>query len=131
MKKKKVFIISYNKLPIEFWNKHLNLDNNSFWLWDNNPNQGIKNLSKVLPDIVIIDGYWAKYSFMTSLREVLCEKYISNIFCITPERESASRLIFMDQRLNISRFTNEVITEINTLLNPSQNDSHTKLNKTA
>ena len=131
MKKKKVFIISYNKLPIEFWNKHLNLDNNSVWLWDNNPDQGIKNLSKILPDIVIIDGYWAKYSFMNSLRKVLGKKYISNIFCITPERESASKVIFLDQRLNISRFTNEVITEINTLLNPSQYESQTEFNKTA
>ncbi|PCI93259.1 MAG: hypothetical protein COB15_16725 [Flavobacteriales bacterium] len=131
MKKKKVFIISYNKLPIEFWNKHLNLDNNSVWLWDNNPDQGIKNLSKFLPDIVIIDGYWAKYSFMNSLRKVLGKKYISNIFCITPERESASKVIFLDQRLNISRFTNEVITEINTLLNPSQYESQTEFNKTA
>ncbi|PCI93260.1 MAG: hypothetical protein COB15_16730 [Flavobacteriales bacterium] len=130
MNKKRVFIISYNKLPIEFWNEHLNFDNSAVWFWSNNPDQAINNLSTVLPEIVIIDAYWAKQPFVTSLRGVLSKNYISNIFCITPKRQSDSKLRFLDKRLKISRFTSEVITEINTLLNPPQYESQTKLNKT-
>ena len=37
--------------PIEFWDEHLNFENSAVWLWPNNTDQAINNLSTILPDI--------------------------------------------------------------------------------
>ncbi len=131
MKKKKVFIISYNNLPIEFWNEHLNFDSCVVWLWSNDTDQAINNISSVLPDVVIVDGYWAKKSILKNVRYLISKKYISNIFYITPKRESILRMLFLDQRLHVSRFTNDVLDDINSCLNPFQEGSPMRLNKIA
>jgi len=119
MEKKNIFIISYNNLPIDFWNAHLDYENARLWLWKSSEH-AINNLSKVFPEIVVIDGYWAKESISPCLIQVLNKKFIPKIFCISPKIESDSKLISIDRRLNISNFNNEVIKKINKLIKPSK-----------
>ncbi|MBL4669482.1 MAG: hypothetical protein JKY30_09510 [Flavobacteriales bacterium] len=119
MKKKKIFIISYNNLPIDFWKAHLDYKNVELWLWKS-PKHAINNLPIIYPDIVIIDGYWAKKSILPCLIKVLNKKFISNVFCISPKEESDARVISIDQRLSLSNFNNEVLKKINKLIKPSK-----------
>ena len=117
MKKKKIFIISYNNLPIDFWKAHLNYKNAKLWLWKS-PEHALNNLSTVFPDIVIIDGYWAKESITSCLNKVLEKKFISKIFCLSPKIEFDAKLIYIDQRLSMSNFNNDVLKKINELIKP-------------
>ena len=119
MKKKKIFIISYNKLPIDFWKSHINYEEARIWLWKS-PEHAINNLSTVFPDIVIIDGYWATESISSCLIKVLKEKNISKIFCLSPITDSDTKIISIDNRLIISNFNSDVLKKINEWVTPSK-----------
>jgi len=117
MKKTKVFLISFNQLTTEFWKQHLNFKNSQLRHWKN-PTQGINNLSTVWPDVIIVDGYFAKESYEACLIKVIGLKSSSKIFCLTPLAKSHVKDVFIDERLFISKLNVEVINKINEVINP-------------
>lgn len=117
MKKKKVFLISFNQLTTDFWKQHLNFENVSLSHWVN-PVHAINNLTTVWPDVIIIDGYFAKESYEDCLRQVLRLKSNQKIFCLTPLTKASNKIVFIDERLSISKLDNEIINEINAAINP-------------
>lgn len=117
MEKKKVFLISFNQLTTDFWKQHLNFENVDLLHWTN-PEHGINNLSTVWPDVVIIDGYFAKKSYEPCLRKVLRLRSDQKIFCITPLPKAYKKTVFIDKRLSVSKLDEEVINEINAAINP-------------
>jgi orotidine-5'-phosphate decarboxylase len=121
MKKKKVFLISFNQLTPNFWEQHLKLENTKLFHWKT-PEHAINNLTTVWPDIIIIDGYFAKESYKACLREVLRLKSNQKIFCLTPLSKTKARgkTVFMDERLCVSKLDEKVINEINAAINPIQ-----------
>jgi len=122
MKKKKVFLISFNKLTIDFWKHHLNFENVCFLHWKN-PYHGINNLSVIWPDIVIIDGYFSNESYDDCLAEVLKLKCKQKIFCLTPLPKAYDKTVYMDERLSVSKLDEEVLNQINEELNPNQENN--------
>jgi hypothetical protein len=117
MKKKKVFLISFNKLTTDFWKQHLDFENAQLWHW-NTPVNGMNNLTSIWPDVVIIDGYFSNGAYLASLREMLNLKSKQKIFCLTPLPKAHDKIIYADERLTISKLDKEVITEINCEINP-------------
>jgi hypothetical protein len=119
MKKKKVFLISFNKLTTDFWKQHLNFENAELYHW-NSPELGIVNLSTLWPDVIIIDGYFSNKSYENCLRMVLKLKSDQKIFCLTPLPKAHDKTVFIDERLSVSKLDEEVIGNINKAMNPSQ-----------
>ena len=126
MKKKKVFLISFNQLTTDFWRQHLDLDTAQLWHWKT-PDHAINNLTTVWPDVIIIDGYFAKESYEVCLRQVLRIKSNQKIFCLTPLPKAHNKTVFINERLFISRLDEEVINEINSTLNPKIEKNQLKL----
>jgi len=126
MKKKKVFLISFNQLTTDFWKQHLNFENAQLMHWKD-PEQGIDNLDTIWPDVVIVDGYFAKESYRACLRKVLKLKSIKKIFCLTPLPKAYDKAAFIDERLSISKLDKEVIQEINTEIKPAKDQNKIKL----
>ncbi len=119
MKPKKVFIISFNKIPTDFWEYHLNFENIQLLHWRNHE-LGLKNLDIIRPDILIIDGYFAKESYEACLRKAIRLKPCLKIFCLTPLPKSYNTTVFIHERLIVSRLDLAVIKQINEELNPVQ-----------
>jgi hypothetical protein len=112
MKPKKIFIISLNNLSLEFWKNTFNFGNSSIWHWKN-AQHGINNLTTIWPDLIIIDGYWAKENKMACLRKVLSIVSSAKIFFLTPLPKGPHGTVILDSRLFVSKLDNEVIDEIN------------------
>jgi hypothetical protein len=125
MKKKKVFLISFNQLTTDFWKHHLNFENAHLTHWKN-PEQGIDNLTTVWPDVIIIDGYFAKRSYEDCLIKALKLKSNQKIFCLTPLPKAHRKIVFIDERLSISKLDEEVIKAINDAIRPSQDNLEIK-----
>jgi len=125
MKKKKVFLISFNRLTTDFWKQHLNFENVQLTHWTN-PEQAIDNLSTIWPDVVIIDGYFAKRSYDDCLKKALKLKSNQKIFCLTPLPKAHRKVVFIDERLSISKLDEEVISAINEAISPSPDDKEIK-----
>ncbi len=128
MEKKKIFIISYNNLPIDFWKAHLNFENAQVWHWQNSE-QAISNLTTVWPDIIIVDGYWAKKSFQPCIESILSKKMKIKLFCFIPLDKSNTKLIHIDQRMTVSNFNSDVLEKINELI--KSNDLNQIISRTA
>ena len=128
MKTKKVFIISYNNLTTDFWKQHLELDKTTFWHW-NNPKLGEDNFTTVWPDIVIVDGYWAKEPFTPCLVKLLKIKSNTKFFCIT--NQSDHKIKSIHSNLYISRLDNDLLNEINIHINQRPNATINQLKKSA
>lgn len=119
MKKKKVFLISFNQLTTGFWKQHINFDNAQLFHW-RTPEHGINNLTTVWPDIIIVDGYFSKKSYDDCLRKVIGLKSDLIIFCLTPLPKAYDKTVFIDERLLVSKLDEEVINQINAAINPIQ-----------
>ncbi len=127
MKKKKVFLISFNQLTTEFWRQHLGFDNVQLFHWSK-PEHGLNNLTTVWPDIIIIDGYFSKRSYEDCLRKVIGLKSALRIFCLTPLPKAYNKTVFIDERLFVSKLDEDVINRINTAINPIQEKQELILN---
>jgi hypothetical protein len=125
MKKKKVFLISFNQLTTDFWKQHFNFENAQLFHW-RIPEHGINNLNTVWPDVIIIDGYFSSKSYETFLRKVLSLKSDQKIFCLTHLPKAYNKTEFIDERLVVSKLDEEVINTINAAINPIQENNQLK-----
>lgn len=116
MEKKKVFIISFNQLTIDFWKQHFNFKNAELFHWVN-PEDGINNLKTIWPDVVVVDGYFSKEPYTPYLKKILKLKSNQKIFCLTPLPKASDKIVFIDERLSISKLDQKIIEEINTAIN--------------
>jgi hypothetical protein len=126
MKKKKVFLISFNQLTTDFWKQHLNFENSELFHWTN-PEHGINNLNTIWPDVIIIDGYFSKESYETCLRKVIGLKSNLKIFCLTPLPIASDKKVFIDKRLSVSKLDAKMIDAINEAIKPIQENKQLKL----
>ena len=126
MKKKKVFLISFNQLTTCFWKQHINFDNAELFHWKT-PENGVNNLNTVWPDIIIVDGYFSKKSYDDCLRKVIGLKSDQKIFCLTPHPKAYDKTVFIDERLMVSKLDEEVINKINAAINPIHEKQELKL----
>jgi len=126
MKKKKVFLISFNRLTTDFWKQHLNFENANLSHWTH-PEHGINNLCTIWPDVIIIDGYFAKESYEACLRKVIGLKSNSKIFCLTPLPKAFDKTVFIHEGLFISKLDDEVISKINNAIKPIKEKNQLKL----
>ena len=126
MKPKKVFIISFNEIPTDFYECHLDFKNSNL-IHFKNPDLGIKNLDVIRPDILIIDGYFAKESYEPCLKKAIGLRSSQKIFCLTPLPKSYNKTVFIDERLIVSRLDKEVIKQSNSEINPIQGQNFLNL----
>ncbi len=119
MKKKKVFLISFNQLTTDFWKQHLNFENAQLRHWTN-PEHGINNISTVWPDVIIIDSYFASESYKDALRRILKLNTNHKIFCLSPLPKAHDKTVFIDKRLSISKLDEEVLSQINAAMKPAE-----------
>ena len=126
MKKKKVYLISFNKLTTEFWKQHLNFENVQLFHWKK-PQQGIDNLTTVWPDVIIVDGYFSIDSYENCLKRIIGLRFKTKIFCLTPKPKLHDKTIFIDDRLIISKLDEKVIAKINKVMSPIVKNNQAKL----
>ena len=126
MKKKKVFIISFNKLDTNFWRQYLNFENSCLYHWSN-PEQALNNLDTIWPDVIIIDAYFTQKPYEFSLLKSIRLKSNIKIFCLTPLPKALNKTVFIDERLFVSKLDNEVIEKINNAIKPIRLQNHSKL----
>ena len=119
MEKKKVFIISFNQLTTDFWKHHLNLENAQLWHWKNSE-LAINNFKTVWPDVIIVDGYFAKQSYSSCLQNILKLRSNQKIFCLTPLSKVIDNKVLIDERLSVSKLDQEVVNQINSAINSNQ-----------
>jgi DNA-binding response OmpR family regulator len=119
MKTKKVFLISFNRLTADFWKQHLNFENAQLFHWTSPPH-GINKLNTVCPDVIIIDTYFSKKSYHTCLSEVLKLAANQKIFCLTPLNKGHDKIVFIDERLAVSKLDDKVIQQMNQAINPTK-----------
>jgi len=130
MENKKIFIISFNQLGTDFWKEHLSLNNIDLWHWQT-PQQGVDNVTTVWPDIIIIDGYWAKESFKPYLETILKLNINTKLYCLTPKAGCRTQLIPFDKRLTFSKFSSSFINEVNNIIAPKNVTKSIQLNQSA
>ena len=128
MKKTKTFLISFNQLTTDFWKQHLNFENTQLFHWKV-PEHGINNINTVWPDVIIIDSYFSNSSFELLLKKVLKQTSNSQIFFLTPAPKPHGKMMFIHDRLKVSKLDEEVINQINWAINPIQEEK--QLNQTA
>jgi len=125
MQVKKVFIISFNQLTTDFWKQHLDLEGAKLWHWKS-PENAINNLTTVWPDVIIIDGYWAKTTCNPCLDQVLKFKSKTKVFCLMPDSKELDRPISIHQKFYLSRFDEKALSAINESINRSENNTALK-----
>ncbi len=126
MKKKKVFLISFNQLTTEFWRQHLNFDNVQLFHWSK-PEHGLNNLTTVWPDIIIVDGYFSKDSYENCLKKIISLKSNIKTFCLTPKPKAHDKTVFIHESLFISKLDEEVINKLNNVMMPIKEQNQFKL----
>lgn len=114
MQLKKVFVLSYNQLSTDFWNLHLKLNNAQLWHYKNET-EGLNKLSALAPDIILIDGYWAKQSYDKAISEIISLNLNADIFCITPDEDNKN-LKSINGRFEVSRLSTDMLMRINSLI---------------
>jgi len=112
MKKKRIFIISFNHLPIEFWKEHLDLSMTEFWHFSS-AKVALDNLTTMWPDIVIVDGYFAKTSYEICLNDVARKSVASKIYCVTPKENLREKNFLINKSVIYSKLTSRLVEEIN------------------
>lgn len=126
MKKKKVFLISFNQLTTEFWRYHLNFDNVHLFHWSK-PEHGLNNLRTIWPDIIIVDGYFSKDSYENYLKKIISLKSNIKTFCLTPKPKAYDKTVFIHENLFISKLDEEVINKINNAIQPIKEQNQFEL----
>ena len=112
MRNKKIFIVSFNELSIDFWKEYINFDNTELWHWKS-PELAIDNLSTVWPDMVIVDGYFSTEDYLPFVDKINKANICSDLYCLTPRVHINENIISIDRKLIFSRFDSNILKEIN------------------
>jgi len=112
MKKKRIFIISFNHLPIDFWKEHIDLSMTEFWHFSS-AKVALDNLTTMWPDIIIVDGYFAKTSYEFCLKNIVRRNVASKIYCVTPQENLRIEYFSIKNSIIYSKLTNQLVLEIN------------------
>ena len=129
MKSRKVFVLSFNQLSTDFWKFHLKLNHAQLW-HSNNPEEGLAQISTVSPDVILVDGYWAKEAYDSHLNTILAKNSNADIFCLTPDEEN-EKLRAINGRFSVSRLSTDLLSNINALINVSTKVDERLINKQA
>lgn len=127
MRNKKIFIVSFNVLSIDFWKEYINFDNTELWHWKS-AELVIDNLLTVWPDMVIVDGYFSTEYYKPCVDKISRLKECEKLYCITPKDHSNEDILTLDKKVVFSRLDSDVLEEIN---NNIQGDVFIPMNKTA
>lgn len=116
---KAIFILSYNRLGLDFWKNHLELDQSDKVYQFRSGQECVQNFNQE-PTLVIIDDYFAKCKegdassedVIQILNQILPQ---THVFHISPKNCGAEKTE-RNTRFVCSNFNQDVIAEINLAL---------------